>query len=150
MGALSKAADFLVYFFYFFFILATASMVNCWVFPLGGTTNRPNRLVRRLMMRDGSTAAVYFQLGDTVRVVTDVLHRPNHRPAFSSKNLVGTVAGLWEKCEVDPHCCCAEQAFDAPVEVLFENELYYGAENRRWTGHFATDELEKVREENRE
>jgi hypothetical protein len=127
-------------------LAVAASVAHCWTSVRSrtiGNRARPSR--HHLHMRDGSTAAVFFELGDSVKVVSEVLHRPNHRPAFTSKGLVGKVVSLWEKCEVDPHCCCAEQAFDAPIEVEFENDLYY-EEKRRWTGHFAADELEKVRD----
>jgi hypothetical protein len=60
-----------------------------------------------LVMRDKS-ASYWFQAGDTVRVVENVYmgggkHRENLR------GRVGTVLQTWEKCNVDPTCCCAEQ-----------------------------------------
>ena len=101
---------------------------------------------RSMHMRDGSTAAVYFQIGDRVKITEDVMHRPKDMPVFSSKGLEGRIKDIWEKCEVDPHCCCAELATDAPIEVEFENDLYYGSGQNGgiWTGHFAADEIQKV------
>jgi hypothetical protein len=101
---------------------------------------------RSMFMRDGSTAAVYFQIGDKVKITEDVMHQPKSKPAFSSKGLEGRIKDIWEKCEIDPHCCCAELATDAPIEVEFENDLYYGTgeNNGIWTGHFAADEIQKV------
>ena len=55
----------------------------------------------------------------------------------------GYVVGVWDKCEVDPHCCCAELAFDAPVEVRFEGRQYDTVSDY-WTGHFSLDEIEKI------
>lgn len=53
-------------------------------------------------MADHSCATV-FELGDIVTVTEDVLK--------AGKNLngrSGTVIQTWEKCDVDPTCCCAE------------------------------------------
>jgi len=44
---------------------------------------------------------------------------------------------------VDPHCCCAELAFDAPVEVRFEGRQHDPV-SYYWTGHFSLDEVEKI------
>ena len=57
--------------------------------------------------------------------------------------LIGIVINIWDKCEVDPHCCCAELAFDAPIEVRFDNNLY-NQETNFWTAHFAIDEIQKI------
>ena len=96
-----------------------------------------------LTMRDGSTASTYFNVGDKVRVVENVWHNPPTLPTFSSKDLEGIICGVWEKCEVDPSCCCAELAFDAPIEVQFEGAQYNeGAAS--WTAHFAFDEIVRV------
>ena len=98
---------------------------------------------RSITMRDGSSAAVYFQIGDMVKITADVIHSPKNKPAFSSKGLEGRIKDIWEKCEVDPHCCCAELATDAPIEVEFNNDLYYES-GGIWTGHFAADEIQQV------
>lgn len=94
-------------------------------------------------MRDGSTASTYFNVGDKVRIVENVWHRPQAKQPFSSKDLVGVVCGVWEKCEVDPHCCCAELAFDAPIEVLFTGDQY-DADANIWTAHFSVDEIQRI------
>jgi hypothetical protein len=98
---------------------------------------------RALFMRDGSTASVYFSVGDNVMVKTDVWHQPKRLPRFSSKGLVGVVVDVWDKCEVDPHCCCAELAFDAPIEVKFIGKQY-DEDSESWTAHFAVDEIERI------
>ena len=53
-------------------------------------------------MGDHSSATL-FQVGDTVTVVEDVM-----KAGKNLKGLSGTVIETWEKCEVDPTCCCAE------------------------------------------
>jgi hypothetical protein len=77
---------------------------------------------------------------------------PEFARQFSSVGFVGTVQEVWEKCEVDPHCCCAELAFDAPITVAFNVTMVscneYGATGSssvRWTTQYAVDEIEKVR-----
>ena len=96
-----------------------------------------------MIMLDGSTASIYFSIGDRIRVTEDVIHKPKESSPFSSKGLIGVVIGIWDKCEVDPHCCCAELAFDAPIEIRFDNNLYYKEENF-WTAHFSIDEIQKI------
>jgi hypothetical protein len=93
-----------------------------------------------ILMRDGSTASVFFAIGDKVRIIKDVWHHPKSLPPFTSIKMIGTVCDIWEKCEVDPHCCCAELAFDAPVQVRFAGSQY-DADTDNWTAHFALDEI---------
>lgn len=96
-------------------------------------------------MRDGSTSVGFFNVGDSVRVVSQVYHKSSKGESFSSKDMEGKIVDIWEKCEVDPHCCCAELAFDAPIKVSLSGE-----DIRRITGEmefvaqFANDELEKL------
>lgn len=102
------------------------------------------RGLSKLTMRDGSTATTYFSVGDSIRVITDVWHHPPSRPSFNSFGLIGVVVDIWEKCEVDPHCCCAELAFDAPIEVKFEGIESYPTTTNSWTAHYSCDEIERV------
>lgn len=96
-------------------------------------------------MRDGSTASTYFSIGDKVEVVNDVPHTPPNRSPFSSRGLRGTITDIWDKCEVDPHCCCAELAFDAPITVTFIGSEYYGLnEEDQWKAQFAVEELKVI------
>ena len=53
-----------------------------------------------IIMRDGSSRAVFFQIGDRVKVVEDVIHNPPNSIKFSSRGLIGVVKDIWEKCEV--------------------------------------------------
>lgn len=56
-----------------------------------------------LQMRDLSSANV-FQMGDVVQVISnDVL-----KNGINLKDQIGIVQETWEKCDVDPTCCCAE------------------------------------------
>lgn len=98
---------------------------------------------RSISMRDGSTASIFFAIGDRVRIVKDVWHRPKSLPPFTSIEMIGTVCDIWEKCEVDPHCCCAELAFDAPVQVRFAGS-HYDLDTDNWTAHFALDEIRLI------
>ena len=95
-------------------------------------------------MRDASTASAYFNINDKVKVIKNVYHYPKNNGQFSSFGLSGTVVDVWDKCEVDPHCCCAELAFDAPIEVKFEGYQYHNNISS-WTAHFALDEIEHVK-----
>ena len=120
-----------------------------------------------VLMRDGSTAENYFRLGDNVRVIAGPRHQlsslslsfpssssiklPEFDKTFSSVGFVGVVHEVWEKCDVDPHCCCAELAFDAPIRVMFNVSLVscneygaIGAATVHWSAQFAVDELEKT------
>ena len=99
-------------------------------------------------MRDGSTAENYFSLGDKVIVVKDTWHYKSigNGEKFSSKGISGVVTDVWEKCEVDPHCCCAELAFDAPIEVTFNrNQLPNEIIEAQWSARFAVDEIRKLK-----
>jgi hypothetical protein len=66
-----------------------------------------------LVMRDMS-ASYWFQAGDTVRVIENVYigsskQQNNRGGGVNLLGRVGTVLQTWEKCDVDPTCCCAEQ-----------------------------------------
>lgn len=108
-----------------------------------GTPHRCADGTRSITMRDASTASIFFKIGDKVQVIRDVLHRPNSLPEFSSMGFQGVVCDVWEKCEVDPHCCCAELAFDAPVQVRFIGNNYDPLVDS-WNAHFSLDEIELV------
>mmetsp|Transcript_2170 Transcript_2170/g.4710 ORF Transcript_2170/g.4710 Transcript_2170/m.4710 type:complete len:226 (-) Transcript_2170:578-1255(-) len=83
-----------------------------------------------LSMRDRSSS-YWFSVGDTVRVVEDVFcggggssnKNGNTNAKKKKKNLkgrTGTVVETWEKCDVDPTCCCAEQVdTNMAVRVAF-------------------------------
>jgi hypothetical protein len=98
-----------------------------------------------LLMKDGSTASTYMTVGSRVRVCKDVWHNPVHSMRFNANGLVGTVTSIWDKCEVDPHCCCAELAHEAPIEVSFATDPSNGAmgmtHSNLWKAQFALDEL---------
>jgi len=66
-------------------------------------------------MRDRSVVTA-FQEGDSVQVSKDVFTRGGN-----AAGLVGRVETVWEKCMVDPTCCCAELSMEeAGVKVVFE------------------------------
>ena len=122
---------------------AMAFQVSSRMLPFKASSFIQRRSSSSLSMRDGSTSSNYFKVGEQVRVSTDVWHRPPHasKPSFSSKGREGSVVQVWEKCEVDPACCCAELAFDAPIEVRFEGDDY-DETSSFWTAFFAVDEIE--------
>jgi hypothetical protein len=63
-----------------------------------------------MYMRDGS-ASYWFKVNDRVRVVENVW-----KGDINLRGLEGRVVETWEKCDVDPTCCCAEQV-DANMAV---------------------------------
>ena len=85
-----------------------------------------------MTMRD-SSASYWFRAGDRVRVTHDV-----YKAELNLKDRVGTVQETWEKCEVDPTCCCAEQVdVNMAVRVMFDSD-------GTLEHYFAEEELIKV------
>ena len=72
------------------------------------------RMTRRrtILMRD-SSSVTWFKAGDRVRVSESVMSRGQ-----DLRGRTGTVADAWEKCEEDPHCCCAELAEEAAAVTV--------------------------------
>jgi hypothetical protein len=69
-------------------------------------------------MRDRSSS-YWFTVGDTVAVVEDVWSGTGGA-RHNFKGRTGRVVETWEKCDVDPTCCCAEQVdTDMAVRVVF-------------------------------
>ena len=87
------------------------------------------RITRRrtVFMRD-SSSVTWFKAGDRVRVAESVMSRGK-----DLRGRTGTVADAWEKCEEDPHCCCAELAEEAAAVTVDldppDARQYYFAEN---------------------
>ena len=87
------------------------------------------RMTRRrtILMRD-SSSVTWFKAGDRVRVSESVMSRGQ-----DLRGRTGTVADAWEKCEEDPHCCCAELAEEAAAVTVDldppDARQYYFAEN---------------------
>ena len=116
-----------------------------------GTTTTTNK---NLVMRDRSSS-YWFNVGDTVQVVADDIVKSG------VGNLVGfqgTVVETWEKCDVDPTCCCAEQV-DVNMAVRVEFETINGTRrevdnnedvdddhdhDEKFQYYFAESELEKI------
>ena len=106
-----------------------------------------------LQMRDAS-CAYWFTAGDTVRVTSTVI-----KAGYDLKGRIGTVQQTWEKCDVDPTCCCAEFVDDNfAVTVQFEGTVNdndnVNVDPSRTTGDghgfthfFNEDELIKVQEQ---
>jgi hypothetical protein len=94
-------------------------------------------------MRDLS-ASYWFKVGDSVRVVDDV-----PKAGVNLRNRRGKVLETWEKCDVDPTCCCAEQVdMGMAVRVEFEGtEAEETEEGASFYHYFAEEELQKIQEE---
>lgn len=89
-----------------------------------------------IFMRD-SSSVTWFRDGDRVRVAASIAVN-----GIDLKGQEGVCVDVWEKCEVDPHCCCAELAEEmVAVTVHFAhlNITYY----------FAEDELQRAPSANR-
>jgi hypothetical protein len=94
-----------------------------------------------LTMRDHS-ASYWFQVGQSVRVVDDVT-----KAGSNLRNRIGKVVETWEKCNVDPTCCCAEQVdTDMAVRVEFQGNEQEESGDGSFYHYFAEDELKKVEE----
>lgn len=95
-------------------------------------------------MRDGSTAAVFFNVGDRVKIIRDVPVTNDQGLRLSTLGMEGVISEIWEKCEVDPHCCCAEQSFDAPFRVDFAT-MNSTSTSISFYGLFAEEEIDHCR-----
>lgn len=94
-----------------------------------------------LTMRDVS-ASYWFQVGQSVRVVDDVT-----KAGSNLRNCIGKVVETWEKCDVDPTCCCAEQVDTGmAVRVEFQGTEQDESGDGSFYHYFAENELEKVEE----
>jgi hypothetical protein len=134
-------------------LLSLAALQLAGGFLLGSsqshvTNNMMNHCCRKvaqtpLFMADHS-AVTSLSVGDAVTVVEDVL-----KAGKNLRGLSGTVIETWEKCDVDPTCCCAEFVDEnLAVHVRFntceENELFG---NDTFIHYFAEAELDKKKEE---
>ena len=96
-----------------------------------------------MSMRDAS-CSYWFSVGDQVKVVDDV-----QKAGSSLYGRRGVVVETWEKCDVDPTCCCAEQVEkDMAVRVSFEGtEKDANVAGVSFYHYFAEEELLKLKEE---
>ena len=93
----------------------------CSCLPQGNTkpvpTQRQQRCSKRTMLLmstrcdgDGgsydASMSTLFSIGNVVRVVASDVTKAGLGSLY---NWTGTVVETWEKCDVDPTCCCAEQ-----------------------------------------
>jgi hypothetical protein len=93
-------------------------------------------------MRDVS-ASYWFRVGDAVKVCESVV-----KSGVDLRGRVGAVQETWEKCDVDPTCCCAEQVdCNMAVRVEFPGTLDdpSSADSASTFSHFfGEEELVKV------
>uniref|UniRef100_A0A7S3JUX6 Uncharacterized protein n=1 Tax=Aureoumbra lagunensis TaxID=44058 RepID=A0A7S3JUX6_9STRA len=90
---------------------------------------------RSVLLKVDSSSVHWMSQGDRVRVIEPVLNSDG----INLLGEEGIVISAWEKCEEDPHCCCAELAEEATaVTVRLDNvtngQLFY----------FAEDELQRI------
>lgn len=118
------------------FFLAVASLVDM-IQPASGFLSANNIKRRMPILFMDHSSVTDFKVGDEVTVVEDVMK--------AGKNLrgrSGEVIDTWEKCDVDPTCCCAEWVDDGlSVHVRFvaeENALFA---NNTFIHYFAESEL---------
>jgi hypothetical protein len=91
-----------------------------------------------MTMRDHS-ASYWFQAGDAVKVVDDVV-----KAGSNLRERQGVVVQTWEKCDVDPTCCCAEQVdLGMAVRVEFQGSEQATDEEGSFFHYFAEEELIK-------
>ena len=91
------------------------------------------------VMRDGSSVTT-LAVGDRVRVLAPVARR-----GASMLGLEGVVRETWEKCEVDPTCCCAELTEDGNLAVTVRLANASSADEPEFDAYFAEDELQRLR-----
>ncbi|KAL3779280.1 hypothetical protein HJC23_008632 [Cyclotella cryptica] len=119
-------------------------------FSLGPSLSNRQKLVAStaLYMGDHSSATL-FQAGDTVTVIHDVI-----KAGRNLKGLRGEVVETWEKCDVDPTCCCAEWVDEGlSVHVQFNVSINDTNGNRdsllannTFVHYFAESELENYKQ----
>lgn len=99
------------------------------------------KLVTRSLvtMRDRSSS-YWFAPGDQVEVMENVV-----KASCNLQGRVGVVVESWEKCDVDPTCCCAEQVeVDLAVRVKFLGSERSGNDEGSFEFGFNENELQKV------
>ena len=106
-------------------------------------SHSPKRKSAHWMQMRDTSASYWFQVGDRVRVVEDVL-----KAGVNLRGRCGRVLETREKCTVDPTCCCAEQV-DTGMAVRVELEAAVtntssSDESTSLQHYFAEDELVKV------
>lgn len=108
--------------------------------------SRGNVRINSLHMKDASSS-YWFSAGDYVEVISHVT-----KSGIDLKGRRGQVVETWEKCEVDPTCCCAEFVDDNfAVLVKFQGSIDLNLDDENgeemldsFTHHFHEDELRKV------
>ena len=99
-----------------------------------------------MLMRDASSA-YWFKAGDKVQVISSVFKSGNDLAGRE-----GIVIETWEKCDVDPTCCCAEFVDEnSAVHVKFKGSINTVDDEDEtnkileFQHYFAEVELEKVK-----
>lgn len=110
-----------------------------------GSSSRSAAAISSLTMRDHS-ASYWFQVGNQVKVVDDVA-----KNGINLKHRTGKVVETWEKCDVDPTCCCAEQVDTGmAVRVEFQGTEAEETQEGSFYHYFAEEELLQIKEDSSE
>lgn len=101
---------------------------------------RPRSRNFALTMRDRSASSI--PVGAIIRVSSDV----SKKNFGNLRGRTGIVVSSWEKCDVDPTCCCAEFVDENyAIMVKFDDGL--GSFDSIFTNYFAEHEVDLVNEE---
>lgn len=117
--------------------------------PLRDAKSKGKKCYNPLQMKDASSS-YWFTAGDRVEVLSHVT-----KSGIDLKGRRGQVVETWEKCDVDPTCCCAEFVddnyavlvkFEGPIDV---QSLEANGKNvmDSFTHYFHEEELKKVKED---
>ena len=90
------------------------------------------------------SCATLFRVGDAVTVVHGVA-----KTGLNLRRRTDTVISTWEKCDVDPTCCCAEfidEGFALRVRFAARPEEARAFGKRTFAHYFAEAELQIVAE----
>ncbi len=125
---------------FLFPLVATVQLADGFVLS---TQTYCRQLGPPLFMADHSSVTS-LKVGNEVTVIADVL-----KAGKNLRGLSGTVIETWEKCQVDPTCCCSEWVDEGlSVRVRFcvdeANEFFA---NDTFIHYFAESELAKKKED---
>ena len=116
------------------------------------------RRQRSMVLQMDVSSATWFRVGDRIKVISSVM-----KSGYGDlKGREGVVIETWEKCDVDPTCCCAEFVdenyavnvqFDAKSLVIDDDDCGDGVgvdggdtveSEDNFTSYFAEAEIVKV------
>ena len=87
----------------FSFVPSRSRLATTGLYVAGRRNSKERSLIT---IRDHS-ASYWFSPGDRIEVVEDVT-----KAGCNLKGMVGVVIEAWQKCEVDPTCCCVRSRWN--------------------------------------